>query len=192
MANIQTGNTTATAATTTKVVTGKVRFSFVNVFEARAFGENNEPKYSVMLLIPKSDVSTINRCVKAIDAAAQKGLSTKFGGKLPPVLKTTFKDADKDTDQDGEVFKDKWDYTEGHYIINVSSRNQPSVVDANLNPIINPVEFYSGCFGRASINFFAYNNNGNKGVSAGLNNLQKLEDGESLGNFSTPEQDFSK
>ena len=174
----------------TKVVTGKVRFSFVNVFEPRAFGDNQTPKYSVMLMIPKSDVDTLKRMRTAIDAAAQKGLSTKFGGKLPPILKTTLKDADKDTDQDGEIFKDKWDYTAGHYIINVSSKNAPQVVDANRNPIDNPVELYSGCYGRASINFFAYNNNGNKGISAGLNNVQKLEDGESLGNFSTAAQDF--
>lgn len=175
----------------TKVVTGKVRFSFVNVFEARAFGENNDPKYSVMLLIPKTDVGTIDRCKKAIDVAAQRGLTTKFGGKLPPILKTTFKDADKDTDQDGEIFKNKWEYTAGHYIINVSTKVQPQIVDANRNPIINPVELYSGCFGRASINFFAYNNQGNKGISAGLGNLQKLEDGEPLGNFATAEQDFN-
>jgi hypothetical protein len=175
----------------TKVVTGKVRFSFVNVFEAKAFGEGQTPKYSVMLLIPKSDVGTINRIKKAIDAAAQKGLTTKFGGKLPAVLRTTLKDADKDTDQDGEIFADKWDYTAGHYIINVSSKIQPQIVDADLNPIINPVEFYSGCYGRASINFFAYNNQGNKGISAGLNNLQKLEDGEALGGVTTAEQDFA-
>lgn len=182
----------STNQTSTKVVTGKVRFSFANVFEPRAFGEGQVAKYSVMLLIPKSDVGTIERCKKAIDAAAQKGLSTKFGGKLPAVLKTTFKDADKDTDQDGEIFKDKWDYTAGHYIINVSSKNQPKIVDAQCNPVIDPTEFYSGCYGRASINFFAYNNNGNKGISAGLNNLQKLEDGESLGNTSTPEEDFGE
>lgn len=175
----------------TRVVTGKVRFSFVNVFEARAFGEGQEPKYSVMLLIPKSDIGTIERIKKAIDAAAQKGLSTKFGGRLPAVLKTTLKDADKDMDQDGEIFADKWDYTAGHYIINVSSKNQPQIVDAQLNPIINPIEFYSGCYGRASINFFAYNSNGNKGISAGLNNLQKLEDGEPLGSMTTAEQDFT-
>ena len=176
----------------TRVVTGKVRFSFVNVFEPRAFGENQVPKYSVMLLIPKSEIGTIERCKKAINAAAQKGLSTKFGGKLPPVLKTTLKDADKDTDQDGVLFKEKWPYTEGHYILNVSTKNQPQIVDASLAPIINPADFYSGCYGRASINFFAYNNNGNKGISAGLNNLQKLEDGEPLGNFTSAEQDFGE
>lgn len=175
----------------TRVVTGKVRFSFVNAFEPKAFGEGQTPKYSVMLLIPKSDVGTVERIKKAIDAAAQKGLMTKFGGKLPAVLKTTLKDADKDTDQDGELFATKWDYTKGHYIINVSSKIQPQVVDENLNPIINPSEFYSGCYGRASINFFAYNNNGNKGISAGLNNLQKLEDGEPLGGITSAASDFA-
>lgn len=175
----------------TKVVTGKVRFSFVNVFEARAFGEGQTPKYSVMLLIPKTDVGTLSRIRKAIDAAAQKGLSSKFGGKMPAVLKNTLKDADKDTNQDGEVFADLWDYTKGHYILNVSSKNAPQIVDAERNPIIDPTEFYSGCYGRASINFFAFNNNGNKGISAGLNNLQKLEDGEPLGGFSTAAQDFA-
>lgn len=175
----------------THVVTGKVRFSFVNVFEARAFGEGQEPKYSVMLLIPKSDVGTITRIKKAIDAAAQKALMTKFGGRLPAVLKSTLKDADKDTDNDGTVFAEKWDYTAGHYIINVSSRTAPQIVDAARNPILDPTEFYSGCYGRASINFFAYNNQGNKGISGGLGNLQKLEDGEPLGSFTTADQDFA-
>lgn len=176
----------------TKVVTGKVRFSFVNLFEARAFGEGQQAKYSVMLLIPKSDVGTMNRIKKAIDAAAQKGLATKFGGRLPAVLKTTVKDADKDTNQDGEVFAEIWPETAGHYILNVSSKTAPQVVDAELNPIIDPSEVYSGCYGRASINFFAYNNNGNKGISAGLNNVQKLEDGEPLGGVTTAAQDFAE
>lgn len=178
------------AEMSTKVVTGKVRFSFVNLFEAKAFGDGQVAKYSVMLLIPKSDVGTLNRIKQAINAAAEKGRSTKFGGKLPPVLKNTLKDADKDTNQDGEVFAEIWPETAGHYIINVSCKNKPQVVDAELNPILDPSEVYSGCYGRASINFFAYNNNGNKGISAGLNNVQKLEDGEPLGGVTTAAQDF--
>lgn len=174
----------------TKVVTGKVRFSFVNVFEPKQYGENTEKKYSVMLLIPKTDTVTIDKIHKAIQAAAEKGKATKFGGKLPPVLKNTLKDADIDTNQDGEKYVDLWPEAAGHYILNVSSKLAPGIVDAERQPIINPVEFYSGCYGRASINFFAYNNNGNKGISAGLNNLQKLEYGEPLGGTTTPEQDF--
>lgn len=175
----------------TKVVTGKVRFSFVNVFEPKAFGENQTPKYSVMLLIPKSDVGTLDRMRKAIEVAAEKGKATKFGGKIPTVLKSTLKDADVDTNQDGDVFADLWDYAKNHYILNVSSKMAPQIVDAERNPIINPADFYSGCYGRASINFFAYNNNGNKGISAGLGNLQKLEDGEPLGGITSAEQDFA-
>lgn len=180
-----------TSGNSTRMITGKVRFSFVNVVEARAFGENQTPKYSVMLLIPKTDVATLERMQKAIKAAAEKGLVSKFGGKMPVNLKTTLKDADVDTNQDGEVFAKVWDYAAGHYILNVSTKTRPEIVDKDLNPIINPTELFSGCYGRASINFFAFNNNGNKGVSAGLNNLQKLEDGESLGGFTTAEMDFA-
>lgn len=174
----------------TKVVTGKCRFSFANVFEPVTFVEGQDPKYSLMLLIPKQDTRTITAIQTAIKNAAEKGKSTKFGGKIPPVLKTTFKDADKDTNQDGEIFAEKWPETAGHYIINVSTKNKPQVVDADRQEIIDPCEVYSGCYGRASINFFAYNSNGNKGISAGLGNVQKLEDGEPLGGITTAEQDF--
>ena len=92
----------------TKVVTGKVRFSFVNVFEPKQYGENTEKKYSVMLLIPKTDTVTVDKIHKAIQAAAEKGKATKFGGKLPPMLKNTLKDADVDTNQDGEKYVDLW------------------------------------------------------------------------------------
>lgn len=175
----------------TRVTTGKVRFSFVNVFEPRAFGDNTTEKYSVMLMIPKTDIKTLNACNAAIAAAVEKGKSSCFAGKAPAVIKSTLKDADVDTNRDGEVFGDKWPETKGHYIINVSSKTRPQIVNGELQPILNPTEFYSGCYGRASINFFPYNNNGNKGISAGLNNLQKLEDGESLGGITSAEQDFA-
>ena len=175
----------------TKVVTGKVRFSYVNLFEPKAFDENQVAKYSVTLIIPKTDVGTIQRMKDAIQAAAEKGKSTKFGGKIPPVLKSTLKDADKDTNNDGEILATLDENLKNCYVLRVSSTTKPGVVDANLNPIIDPTEIYSGCYGRASVNFFAYNSNGNKGISAGLGNVQKLEDGEPLGSVSTPEHDFS-
>lgn len=174
----------------TKVVTGKVRFSFVNVFEPKAFADQ-EPKYSVMLMIPKSDVGTVAKIKAAIDNAAKKGLTTKFGGKMPTVLKTTFKDADKDTNMDGDVLSSVYPETAGHYVINVSSKTQPKVIDLYGNPIIDPTELYSGCYGRASINFYAYAQQGNKGISAGLGNLQKLDEGEPLGSVSSPTSDFA-
>ncbi len=176
----------------TKVVTGKVRFSFCNLFEPKAFQEGMTPKYSVTVLIPKTDVSTIKKIKDAIQAAAEKGKSTKFGGKIPPVLKTTLKDADVDTNNDGEVLASIYPEAAHHYMINVSSLTKPQVVDANLNPVLDPTMVYSGCYGRVSMNFYAYAASGNKGISAGLGNVQFLEDGEPLGTISSAEHDFAE
>ena len=168
-------------STETKVVTGKVRFSYVNVFEPRAVEEGQEPKYSVSILIPKTDKATLAKIERAIEAAKQQGLSM-WGGKVPANLKTPLRDGDTDRPDDPAYH--------GHYFINASSKIKPGVVDAQLNPIIDPTEFYSGCYGRASINFFPFNKAGNRGVAAGLNNLQKLADGDFLGGRSRPEDDF--
>ena len=168
-------------STETKVVTGKVRFSYVNVFEPRAVEEGQEPKYSVSILIPKTDKTTLAKIERAIEAAKQQGLPM-WGGKVPANLKTPLRDGDTDRPDDPAYH--------GHYFINASSKIKPGVVDAQLNPIIDPTEFYSGCYGRASINFFPFNKAGNRGVAAGLNNLQKLADGDFLGGRSRPEDDF--
>lgn len=165
----------------TKVVTGKVRFSYLHVFEPHAIDEGQEPKYSVCLLIPKSDRATLSKIKAAVEAAKQAGAS-KWGGKIPANLKTPLRDGDEER-PDQEEYRD-------HYFINASSKTKPGVVDAQLNAIIDSTELYSGCYGRASINFYAFNTAGNKGIACGLNNLQKLEDGDYLGGRSRPEDDF--
>lgn len=167
--------------TDTKVVTGRVRFSYANVFEPRAVEEGQEPKYSVSILIPKTDTQTLAKIEKAIEAAKAQGLSL-WGGKVPPNLKLPLRDGDEDRPDDPAYA--------GHYFINATSKSKPGIVDANLNPILDSTEFYSGCYGRASINFYPFNKAGNKGVAAGLNNLQKLADGDFLGGRSRPEDDF--
>lgn len=166
----------------TKVITGKVRFSYLQVWEPQSIDEGGDKKYSVSLIIPKSDKQTIARITKAIEAAKEAG-KAKFGGKIPSNLKLPLRDGDIDRPDD-EAYEDS-------YFINATTKNKPGVVDNNLNPIIDQDELYSGCYGRASINFYAYNTNGNKGIAAGLNNLQKLSDGESLGGRSTAEADFA-
>ena len=169
---------------TTKVVTGKVRFSYANVFEPRAMNEGETPKYSVCILIPKSDTKTVEAIKKAIEAAKQRGKSkiADKTGKIPASIKTPLRDGD--IDRDGPEF-------EGHWFLNANSNRKPSIVDKDLHPIMSREEFYSGCYGRASINFFAYDTR-SKGIAAGLNNLQKLEDGEPLSGGSTPEEDFGQ
>lgn len=165
----------------TKVVTGKARLSYVNIFQPRSGMDGGEPKYSVSLLIPKSDKATVEKVRAAIEAAKEAGKPT-WGGKVPPGLKSPLRDGD--TERDDPVYA-------GHYFINATSKSKPGVVDANLQPILDAGEVYSGCYGRASINFYAYNVNGNRGIAAGLNNVQKVADGEPLGGKSRAEDDFT-
>lgn len=167
----------------TKVVTGKVRFCYVNVFEPTAMNEGDTPKYNICVLIPKSDTATIDKIKKAIEAAKEAGkakLADK-NGRIPANLKLPLRDGDEERPDDS-AFED-------HYFINANSMRQPGIVDRSLNPIMSRDEFYSGCYGRASINFYAFNVS-SKGIAAGLNNLQKLEDGEMLAGGSTTEEDF--
>ena len=167
----------------TKVVTGKVRFCYVNVFEPTAMNEGDTPKYNICVLIPKSDTATIDKIKKAIEAAKEAGkakLADK-NGRIPASLKLPLRDGDEERPDD-PAFED-------HYFINANSMRQPSIVDRSLNSIMSRDEFYSGCYGRASISFYAFNVS-SKGIAAGLNNLQKLEDGEMLAGGSTAEEDF--
>lgn len=167
----------------TKVITGKVRFSYLHVFRPNSVGDSEDAKYSVSLIIPKSDTQTIKRIKAAIKAAAEQGKNSKFNGKVPANLKHPLRDGDEDRPDD-EAYADA-------YFINASSATKPGVVDKNLNPIIEEEELYSGCYGRASINFYTFNSNGNRGIAAGLNNLQKLTDGDPLGGRQSAEADFS-
>ena len=164
-----------------KVVTGKVRFSYANVFSPKAAQEGATPKYSVSIIIPKSDtktISDINAAFEKVKAAS----ASLFGGSVPKMLKGGLRD--------GDAEKDDAAYANS-YFINANSVNKPGVVDNDLNPIIDPSEFYSGCYGRASITFYPYNSNGSKGIACGLNNIQKTEDGEQLGGGSSAASDFA-
>jgi len=161
----------------TKISTGRVRFSYANVFEPTAMDETQEKKYNISILIPKSDKATLAKVNAAIEAATAAGLASKFGGKKPATLRTPLRD--------GDIEKPEDDTYAGHYFINAKSNRKPQIVDANLDPIMSQDEFYSGCYGRASITFYAYATAGSKGIAAGLENLQKLADGERLGGGSS-------
>ncbi|MCD2347211.1 DUF2815 family protein [Clostridium guangxiense] len=163
-----------------KIVTGKVRFSYANVWEPKSIN-GSDPKYSVSLIISKSDKDTLKKVKEAIEEAKKEG-TAKLGGKIPANLKTPLRDGDVDR-ADDESYADS-------YFINANSNTKPGIVDKNVQTILDQSEFYSGCYGRASITFYAYNANGNKGIACGLQNLQKLEDGDPLGGHSRAEDDF--
>ena len=170
--------------TATKVITGKVRFSYAHVWEPVANEEGGKAKYSVALLIPKSDKKTVAAIHAAVEAAKQQGKVSKFGGKIPANLKLPLRDGDEERPDD-EVYAN-------NYFVNASAATKPGIVDRNRNAIMDKDEFYSGCYGVASVNFYPFTMSGNKGVACGLNNLMKLADGEPLGRRLSAEDDFAE
>jgi hypothetical protein len=170
-----------------KVITGpETRWSYCNVWQPKSIN-GGTPKYSVSLIIPKSDTVSVEKIKKAIQAAYEEGQSKlKGNGKSVPalsILKTPLRDGDLERPDD-EAYANS-------YFINANSATAPGIVDADRNVIIDNSEVYSGVYGRASINFYAFNSNGNKGIACGLNNLQKIKDGEPLGGKSRAEDDFA-
>ena len=172
----------------TFVVIGPVRLSYANLLRPYA-RDGQEPKYSVTLLVPKSDVGTMQRVNAAIEAATQEGVASKWNGQRPPILATPAHDGDGGRPSDGTEFGPE---CKGHYVMTATCRppQKPEIVDGNLNPVINETEIYSGMYARVSLNFFPYNSNGKKGIGCGLGNVQKTGDGEPLGGRTTAVSDF--
>ena len=167
-----------------KVVTGKGRLSYAFIWEPKE-QKNGDSKYSTSFLIPKTDTKTLTKIKEAINAAAQLGQATKWGGKIPSPLKHPLRDGDAEADEKGEEYR-------GHFFFNATSSRKPRVVDLQIQDIWEQDEVYSGCYARLSINFYPYNSDGSKGVACGLNHVQKVEDGESFAGVRTnAEEDFA-
>ena len=163
----------------TKVIV-PCRFSYLHCWEPDSVN-GSEPKYSVSAIVPKSDTKTINAIKAAIEQAKKDSVS-KWGGKVPGNLKLPLRDGDVDRPDD-EAYA-------GCYFFNANSRQAPQVVDSKVQPILDQSEVYSGCYGKISVTFYGYNSNGNRGIAAGLGNIQKLKDGESLGGRTSAADDF--
>ena len=171
----------------TKVITGvNTRWSYANVWQAKSIN-GGTPKYSISLIIPKSDTVTVEKIRAAIKAAYEEGESKlKGNGKFVPALdaiKTPLRDGDKERPGD-EAYKGCW-------FINANSISAPQIVDRQVKPILDRSEVYSGCYARVALSFYAYNSNGSKGIACGLGNIQKIRDGEPLGGRTSATDDFS-
>lgn len=163
----------------TKMVTGVARFSYLHILEPQQpLNDSDVAKYSVSLIIPKEDTATIQMIEKKIEAALKNGAAKFKGGKIPPKGQLRLPLRDGDMDRDDPVYA-------GCYFMNATcretARHIPEIVDHRGMSLTQPQDVYSGMYGRASINFWVYDTAGNKGVSCGLNHLQKLADGEALG-----------
>lgn len=174
---------------TTKAVLKNVRLSYVHLFKPEAAEGSNDLKYSVSIIISKDDEENLKKVRDAVKAATQAGIAGKFQGKKPAGLKDPLRDGDEDRPESPEY--------ENSYFINASSRTKPEVVEVatvagkrQFVQITDEEKVYSGCYAHVSINFFAYNTNGNKGIGAGLNNVCKVKDGEYLGGRASAASDF--
>jgi len=160
-----------------KVMTPEFRVSFPSIFRPTSF-EGQEPKYSLVMLFKKGvDLSELKN-------AAKKAARDKWKDKIPKGLNLPFRDGDDKADE--------WEGFEDCIFVRAVSQRKPGLVDRHVNDIIDESDFYAGCFARATVNAFAYDVAGNKGISFGLLNIQKLRDGESLIGTTKPEDDFEE
>ena len=171
-----------------KVLTGEVRLSYAHLTTARAAQQGGEAKYSVTLLIPKSDTATKADIDSAINAAAAEALAKTWNGAKPPMLRLPIYDGDG-LRPSGVPFGDE---CKGCWVITASSKNKPQVVGIdNINCELSPHDIYSGMYGRVTIRFFGYSNSGNKGIGCGLGNVLKTRDGEALSGSASAASDFA-
>lgn len=166
----------------TKVITPEVRLSFVHLWRAQAMSDGSgEPKFSVSVLIPKSNTELLKKMEEAIAIAKEQG-KAKWGGKIPANLKLPIRDGDRDRPDNPEY--------KGHWFVTASSKTKPGLLDRKAKEITEETEVYSGMFGRVSINFYPFAAAGSKGIACGLNHVQKTRDGEALGGRGRAEDDF--
>ena len=172
------------------MITSVVRFSYLNAFEAKP-NPSGDLKFSTSILIPKEDKAGIKVIQAAINEAVQKGLdSNKFTKAQVSGLRLPLRDGDQEFDSGNRGAE-----YQGCFFLNSSSVNKPGVVKAQAGgppvPIFDPDEFFSGCYGRADINFFPYNQAGNRGIGVGLNNLMLVMEGERLDGRQKAEDAFA-
>ena len=168
-----------------KIVTGVCRLSYANIWQAKSIN-GGAPKFSTSVLIPKSDTKTIAKVKAAIQAAYEEGEGKlKGNSKSAPSLASM-----KTPLRDGDIERPDDEAYAGHWFLNANSNTAPGVVDASREPIYDTSEIYSGVYARVSLSFYAFNSNGNRGIACGLQNIQKVRDGESLGGKAKAEDDF--
>lgn len=173
----------------TRVVTGKVRLMFPNLFKPVALREGQEPKYSVMVVIPKSEKDTLKKLRDAEAEALRQGIEQKWGGKKPRNLAPSII---KDADEDGTA-EDYPDRANTYYLTtSAASRFKVGVVDRQKQEVMDESEVYSGAYARVSMTAFPYDAQGNRGVSFGLNNVQMLGGGERLIGGPSAEDEFDE
>lgn len=176
----------STSTKKTKIVTGICRLSYANLLYPTTNTDGQQPRYSVSIVIPKTDTATLNAIMQATREAYEAGSDKLRIGKTVPAydkVKKPLRDGDEERPDD-PVYASS-------YFVNASSVRKPQIIDTKLHRLDDPDAVYSGMYARVSINLYAFNAAGNRGIAAGLNNVLKVRDGERLGGASTAEEDFA-
>ncbi|MBQ4405254.1 MAG: DUF2815 family protein [Selenomonadaceae bacterium] len=174
----------------TRVLTGEVRLSYVNLVAPRANvnDPNGTPKYSVTLLIPKTDTAVKQNIDASIEAAAKEAQTKLLGGVRPPIMPIPIHDGDGVRDN-GTPYGPE---CKGHWVLTAATKNKPQVVhQSDINTELLPQDIYSGMYARVTINFFSYNRAGKKGIGCGLGNVMKTREGEPLAGTVSAAADFA-
>ena len=171
----------------TRVLTGEVRLSYANLSTPRSTN-GGEERYSVTLLIPKSDTATFENILSSVEAAAVEAQGKLWNGVRPPVLTYPVHDGDG-VRSSGLPFSDE---CKGHWVVNANSKTKPQVVHiSDIHTELAPQDIYSGMYARVTVNFFGYYSNGKKGIGCGLGNVLKLREGEAFAGGATAASDFA-
>jgi hypothetical protein len=161
------------------VTIGECRLSYVHVFEPFSNMPGQDPKFSLVALLPKTNTAGKAAIDVAIDAARQIGMESRWGGQAPAMLATTIHDGDG-LKQNGEAYGEE---CKGHWVINCNANTDhpPKVLDRTRQPMLDQTDMYSGCYGYVNVTFYPYLFSGKKGIGCGLNMLMKTRDGQPLG-----------
>jgi hypothetical protein len=156
-----------------QIVLPKTETAYLFLLKPQPAMEKGKPdQFSVTFLWDEGDqrLAKLEQAIEDV-AVAKFGATAKAKLKNGQLKNPLRPGSDKEGKKDEEAFA-------GKLFMTCRSTERPQVVDANMEDIINSMDVYSGCVGRADIWLYAYDKAGNKGVSCTINSFQKLDDGE--------------
>jgi hypothetical protein len=176
--------------------TPAVRVSYPTLFTPRAFQPGNDPKYGIVLMFDKSNAEHM-AFMKLLHQDCQAALAEKWPKEeerprvaLVGETRSPIKDGDKTVNNNGIPLCEKNPEYAGQFIVRANTASRPAIVDRNMQEILDSNELYGGCFCKVNLNAYTFDMSANKGVTFGLNGVQKWSDGESFGGGRPPLEDM--
>lgn len=173
---------TAEAPNPSRFITGPARLGYADLWVPVAMEEGQEKKYKAMVMVPKTDKTTVKIMMAAYEAAKAAGIE-KFGKKWNVDKLKNYALKDGDTD-----FAEK-DECENMWCITAKNAKQPGMLYKNGKQIEDKDEMYSGVWAQVSLTFYPYEKGGG-GIGCMLNNMMKVKDDEAFSGQVSAEEEF--